>query len=162
MRSTVVIGIGNPVITDDGLGIEIARQVRHKIEDDRTVTVSEVYNGGIELMEAMAGFDQALVVDAIVTGTAPGTIHRLTIDQIAECRNISTTHNGSLSVALDLGRLSGVKLPDAVRIWAIEAGDVTTFREGLTSEVERAAKVVAAEILQDLSSNQNESRRLAL
>ncbi len=160
MKTSVVIGIGNPVISDDGLGIEVARCVQKQLTADCQFAVTEVYNGGLELMEAMAGFDRAFVVDAIVTGSAPGTIHRLTVDEIGDCRNTSTTHNGSLSVALELGRLSGVKLPDAIRIWAVEAGDVSTFREGLTQEVKQAALVVSAEILHELALNENETGRL--
>jgi hydrogenase maturation protease len=115
--------------------------------------VVEVYNGGLELMEAMAGFDRAFVVDAIVAGRPPGTIHRLGVEEVACTRNSSTTHNGSLSVALELGQISGVKLPRVVRIWAVEAGDVSTFREGLTPEVEAAVPVVAAEIMRELCSS---------
>ena len=160
MKTSVVIGIGNPVIADDALGIEVARSVQKQLIDDQQVAVTEVYNGGLELMEAMVGFDSAFVIDAIVTGSAPGTIHRLTVDEIGDCRNTSTTHSGSLTVALEFGRLSGVKLPDTILIWAVEAGDISTFREELTLEVKRAAPVVAAEILHELALNQNEIRRL--
>jgi hydrogenase maturation protease len=124
------------------------------------VTVSEVYNGGLELMEAMAGFDEAVVVDAIVTGCAPGTIHRFTLEEVAASRNSSSTHNGSISIALEFGRLSGVSIPEEVRVWAIEAGDVVTFREGLTAPVQEAVPVVAEEILSELLLNTYDTGRL--
>jgi hydrogenase maturation protease len=154
MAAAIVIGVGNPVISDDGLGLAAARLVRQQLGGQSGVAVAEVYNGGIELMEAMAGYDQAFVVDAIVRGGRPGTIYRLGIDDVATTRNTSTTHNGSLSAALELGRLSGVKLPSEVRIWAVEAGDVTTFCEGLTAEVEAAVPLVAGEIINQLLANQ--------
>jgi hydrogenase maturation protease len=154
MGTTVVIGVGNPVIADDALGIEVVRRLRRQLADQSGVTVAEVYNGGLDLMEAMIGYDRAFVVDAMVAGCAPGTIHRLVVEEVATTRNSSTTHNGSLSAALELGRLAGVKLPGVVRIWAVEAGDVTTFCEELTPEVERAVPVVAAEILRELFANQ--------
>lgn len=159
MRS-VVIGVGNPTIADDALGIEVARWLRRELTGHWGITVSEVSNGGFELMEAMIGFDKAIVVDAIETGRTPGTIHRLCIDEIGMCRNTSTTHNGSIAVALEFGRLSGAKIPDSFRVWAVEAGDVSTFCEGLTPEVQRAVPVVAAEILHELLPDQQELRRL--
>jgi len=55
---------------------------------------------------------------------------------------------------MELGRLAGVKLPDEVRFWAVEAGDVSTFCEGLTPEVEAAMPVVASEIMRALFPNQ--------
>jgi Ni,Fe-hydrogenase maturation factor len=48
-----------------------------------------------------------------------------------------------------------VKLPSEVRFWAVEAGDVTTFREGLTPEAEAAIPVVAREIMNELFPNQS-------
>ena len=154
MATVIVIGVGNPVISDDGLGLAAVRCVRDQLACQSGVAVAEVYNGGLELMEAMVGYDRAFVVDAIVSGGRPGTIYRLGINNVATTRNTSTTHNGSLSAALELGRLSGVKLPGEVRIWAVEAGDVTTFREGLTPEVETAVPVVVREIMSELFPNQ--------
>jgi hydrogenase maturation protease len=148
MTAAIVIGVGNPVIADDAVGLVVARYVRNQCPDG--VAVAEVYNGGLELMEAMAGYDRAFVVDAIVAGGRPGTIYRLGIGDVATTRNTSTTHNGSLAEAMELGRLSGVKLPAEVRFWAVEAGDITTFREGLTAEVQAAMPVVAAEIMHEL------------
>ena len=155
MAEAIVIGVGNPVISDDALGLIAAQFVRRQVAGRSGVAVTEVYNGGLELMEAMAGYDRAFVVDAIVAGGRPGTIYRLGIDEVAATRNTSTTHNGSLSAAMELGRLAGVKLPDEVRFWAVEAGDVSTFYEGLTPEVEAAMPVVAAEILRELFPNQS-------
>jgi hydrogenase maturation protease len=152
MATAIVIGVGNPVMADDALGVVAARCVRDQCPSG--VAVAEVYNGGLELMEAMAGYDRAFVVDAIVTGGRPGTIYRLGINDVATTRNTSTTHNGSLSAAMELGRLSGMKLPGELRFWAVEAGDVTTFREGLTAEVEAAMPIVAAEIMHELFPNQ--------
>jgi hydrogenase maturation protease len=160
MKSSVVIGVGNPAIADDAIGIEVARWLKKNLAGYPGITVSEVYNGGLELMEAMAGFDKAVLVDAIVTGSAPGTIHRVTLDEVATCRNTSTTHNGSISIALEFGRISGVKIPETIHVWAVEAGDVTTFREGLTAEVQEAIPIVAAEILQELFSHKYEAGRL--
>ena len=159
MQSSVVIGVGNPAIADDAVGIEVARWLKKDLAGCPGITVSEVYSGGLELMEAMAGFERAVLVDAIVTGRAPGTIHRLTLDEVATCRNTSTTHDGNISIALEFGRVSGVKIPATVHVWAIEAADVATFCEGLTAEVQKAVPVVAAEILQELFSHKVETGR---
>jgi hydrogenase maturation protease len=158
MNTAIVIGVGNSVIADDAVGLIVANCIRAQCPVG--VAVAEVYNGGLELMETMAGHDRAFVVDAIAAGGRPGTIYHLGIDQVAATRNTSTTHNGSLPAALELGRLSGVKLPRELRIWAVEAGDVTTFREGLTAEVEAAVPIVAAEILRDLLLDQSTSQEM--
>src|ERR1035441_6364328 len=159
MSTAIVIGVGNPVLADDAVGLVAARCVQNQLGARSEVAVAEVYNGGLELMEAMAGYDRAFVIDAIVRGGRPGTIYRLGIDEVATTRNTSTTHNGSLSAALELGRLSGVKLPVEVRIWAVEDGDVTTFCESLTAEAEAAVPVVVREIVSELFSSTGDCPR---
>lgn len=161
MISSVIIGVGNPVIADDAVGLEVAHSLRKQLTGQSGITVTEVHNGGLELMEAMAGYDRAFVVDAIVAGHQPGTIYRLGVEDVAKTRNTSTTHNGSLFAAMELGRLAGLKIPSVVRIWAVEAADVTNFREGLTPEVERAVPIVTAEIMSELCPNQRLPRRIA-
>src|SRR6266567_615192 len=151
MATTIIIGVGNPVIADDALGLVAARCIRKRLPMASWLTVAEIHNGGLELMEAMVGYDHAFVVDAIVTGGRPGTIYRLEVDQLAATRNACTSHSGTLSSALELGRLSGVKLPRDVRIWAVEADDVATFCESLTAEVEAAVADVVSEIVRELS-----------
>jgi hydrogenase maturation protease len=160
MASSIVIGVGNPVIADDAVGIETVRHLQRHLAGRGGISIVEIYNGGLELMEAMIGFDRAF--DAMVAGHKPGTIHRLGVDQLAASRNTSTTHNGSLSAALELGRATGVKLPGEVRIWAVEAGDVSTFCEQLTPEVRAAVPVVAGEILQELLAGNTTSQENVL
>lgn len=161
MMSSIVIGVGNPVIADDALGLAVAHYLQKQLTGSSGITVTEVHNGGLELMESMAGYDRAFVVDAIVAGQPPGTIYRLGVDDVASTRNTSTTHNGSLSTALELGRLVGLKIPGVVRIWAVEAADVSSFCERLTPQVERAVPVVAAEIMSELFPHQPLPRRFA-
>jgi len=162
MVPSIVIGVGNPVITDDAVGIEAVRLLRQQLAGQTGVTLAETYTGGLELMEAMAGYERAFVVDAMVSGHKPGTIHRLRVDQLAGSRNTSTTHNGTLSAALELGRATGVRLPSEVRIWAVEAGDISTFGEELTPEVRAAVPIVAGEILKELHSSNTTSQEKVL
>jgi hydrogenase maturation protease len=102
-------------------------------------------------MEAMAGYDRAILVDAIQTeGGKPGTIYALEPADVAQTRNIHSTHDGSLAVALELGRMAGIRMPAEIRIWAVEAGDAGTFSESLTEEVARAVPRVVESIIAHL------------
>jgi hydrogenase maturation protease len=153
--NTIVIGLGNPVLSDDGAGLEVARRVAARLKAQRgalsraaiekgtsktrrDVTVVEVYGGGIRLMEAMAGYDCAVIADAMVTGARPGTIARLDPTALGTARHLDSTHDASLAVALELGKAAGMRLPGDIRIWAVEAADVQTVREGLSPAVEQA------------------------
>jgi hydrogenase maturation protease len=152
--ATILIGMGNPVLTDDSVGLEIARRVARLVSSEQRVTVRELYSGGINLMEAMAGYDRALIVDAMCTPEGrPGTIYFPTVNSLFHTRNTCSTHDANLAVALELGRLAGLRLPSEIRIWGVETADVTTFGEQLTEAVEQAVPVVVEQVMCELQRN---------
>ncbi len=145
---TIVIGIGNPVLTDDSVGILAVREIAAARPG---LPAREIYGGGLRLMEAMAGFDRAVLIDSILTeGGHPGTVYRMHLDDVTEPRNTHSTHDASLSVALEFGRLAGLEVPEKVDIWAIEAGDVQSFGERLTPSVAEALPRVVKGVLEEI------------
>ncbi|MBI5847001.1 MAG: hydrogenase maturation protease [Nitrospirae bacterium] len=156
---TVVIGLGNPILSDDSVGVKVSRAVREHLNHqseiaitDDPVDVKEIYAGGIRLMDAMTGYDRACIVDAMVTGGCnPGRITEFGLDELCSTRNMVCTHDTNLATALELGRMLDLHLPSRIRIWGIEAGDVSSFSEHLTDEVERAVPVAVNAILSELN-----------
>src|SRR5579872_5674271 len=129
---TIIIGLGNPVLADDGVGLRIADCLEERLRDRAGVAVTHLHCGGIHLMEAMAGHDRAIIIDAITGGGGnPGTVYALGPASLLQTRNTCSSHDASLSVAMELGELAGLRLPTDVRIWAVEAVDVSTFSEDL-------------------------------
>jgi hydrogenase maturation protease len=155
---TLILGLGNPLITDDSIGLRVIEELKSPLADRSDVEVSEDYWGGLRLMERMIGFDRAIVVDAIQTGAPPGTIHRLTPDGIPTQRSASA-HDMNLATALEFGRQAGMLLPanEGIRLVGIEAEDILTFSEQCTPAVQAAiprAVEVVLEVLADLSEGE--------
>jgi hydrogenase maturation protease len=136
---TLVLGLGNAILGDDGVGLRVAREVARRLPASSGVTVAEEDRGGLALVEQLAGFDRAMLVDAIQTGAPAGTLHTLGVRSVPTQRT-ATAHGINLRTALELGRRSGLALPAeaAISILGIEAKDVLTFGETLTPEVEQA------------------------
>lgn len=150
----VVIGLGNPVLTDDGVGIAAVRRLAREIEGRGDVDAIELYRGGLSLMEAMVGYDRAFIVDSIVTeGGKPGTIYSLSVADLPRTRNTYSSHDTQLAVALEFGTASGLRLPEEIKIWAVEAQDVETFSEELSAEVERALPLLVESLVQELGKD---------
>lgn len=145
---TLVLGLGNPLVTDDSVGLRVAAELKRLLAEDSDVEVSEDYWGGLRLMERMVGFERAIVIDAMQSGSPPGTIHRLTPDSIPTQRSTSA-HDVSLPMALALGRQAGAALPpdDQILLVGIEAEDILTFGEECTPAVRAAIPVAVEEVL---------------
>ncbi|MGA3024521.1 MAG: hydrogenase maturation protease [Bryobacteraceae bacterium] len=153
MSATVIIGLGNPVLSDDGVGLRIAAELRRRLAGWSGVTTVELYSGGLWLMEAMAGYERAILIDAIVSGGAAGATYKLGIGDLPQTRTADSSHDASLPLAIELGRVAGLQLPADIQVWAVEAADVETFSERLTPEVERAVPRVVEQVLRDLDEN---------
>ncbi|MFZ5831135.1 MAG: hydrogenase maturation protease [Planctomycetota bacterium] len=145
---TLILGLGNPIVSDDSVGLRVAEVLRARLADRADVTVDVDHWGGLRLMEHLQGFDRAVVIDAIQTGAEPGTIHHLKPHDIATQRSASA-HDVNLPTALEFGRQAGLSLPTNDCIWlvGIEAEDILTFGERCTPAVEAAIEPAAAEVL---------------
>lgn len=136
---TLVLGLGNPVLTDDSIGLKVVAQLRPLLSPRPGLEVDEDYWGGLRLMERLVGYDRAILVDAICTGAPPGTIHRLFVDSIPT-QHSASAHDANLATALALGRQTGAHLPadSCILLVGIEAEDIITFSEQCTLQVQAA------------------------
>jgi hydrogenase maturation protease len=148
-----IIGIGNPLLTDDAVGIATVRRLQETLGGRYDIVLQELYTGGIRLMEAMADFERAWVVDAMVTGTAPpGTLRRFSPADFVATRHAASSHDTDLATALETARLLGICIPREITILGVEAAEVERFGEALTPAVAMAIPQVIAAILGELSS----------
>ncbi|KPK03428.1 MAG: hypothetical protein AMJ56_19155 [Anaerolineae bacterium SG8_19] len=157
MTRTLVVGLGNPILTDDGVGVKVAYEVERALAsvDREDVTVTEASVGGLRLMEMMIGYDRVILVDALTgcNGNVPGKVHRMTLGDL---RNISPTqhsacaHDTSLVTALELGSQMELPLPNEISIFAIEVENVIDFCEESTPAVAAAIPEVVEAVLAEL------------
>jgi hydrogenase maturation protease len=150
---TLVLGLGNPILTDDGVGIHVVRAVASRCSPFNGVVFAEASVGGLRLLDLLAGYERAIMVDAIQTrGGQPGEIYRLGPGDLQSSLHSASTHDVSLPGALALGRRLGMVLPDDkdLIILAVEIEDVLTFGETCTLAVARAipraVEIVLAEL----------------
>jgi hydrogenase maturation protease len=148
---TLVLGLGNPILSDDGAGPAVARVLEGKL-DPRVATIAEASLGGLNLLDLLVGYDRAIIIDAIKTvdGKA-GQIYRLDPSVLANTRYAASVHDVNLATALELGKKLGLALPGEIVIFAIEVEDTGTFSEECTPAVAAAIPVCAAMIISELN-----------
>ena len=153
---TLVIGLGNPILTDDGVGIWTARAVAEALPPDAPIDVIEVSIGGLSLMEAMVGYRRVVLIDAIKTrdGT-PGQVYHIGMGSLPETMNTASAHDANLATALRMGRSLGAELPtdDDIDIIAVEVDDVLTFGDAPTPAVAAAIPNATRLVLEMLAED---------
>lgn len=134
---TLVLGLGNPILRDDGVGWRVVEGASREL-DEEGIEFDCVALGGLALMERLIGHDRAILVDAIQTvGGSAGAVYQLSLDDLPTL-HANAIHDASLKEALELGQRMGARLPREIIIVAVEAVDVLNFGETLSPPVEAA------------------------
>lgn len=145
----LIVGLGNPILGDDGVGWEVAEQIRQQVQDPR-VDIECLAVGGLRLMEFMIGYDQAIVIDSLTSWEYPvGRVTGFLLEDMPDLTAGHTTsaHDTSLQTALEMGRRMGFDLPEQVNVIGIEAHQVYDFSETLTEPVQAAVPVAVERVL---------------
>jgi hydrogenase maturation protease len=133
---TLVLGLGNELAADDAVGLLAVRALREELAGVADVVESGA--SGLALIEALAGRERAVIVDAILTGLRPpGTIVELGLDRIGRLVAPSLHHAGLPELAAVAERL-GLAFPSRTRVFALEVVDPYTLGGGLSEPVRAA------------------------
>ena len=133
-RRIAVIGMGNPLMSDEGIGVRVVARLQ-ETPLAATVDVLDMGTSGMGVLHELEGRDRAVFVDCAVMGAAPGTIRRFTPDEVVS-RKVQarlSLHEGDLLSVLALARRLGT-CPDEVVIFGIEP-EVVDFGDQLSPEL---------------------------
>jgi hydrogenase maturation protease len=149
---TLILGLGNPILGDDGVGIAIAREIKERWPGDPSIDIIEAGLAGRFLLDVISGYQTVVVADAIITDekASAGATYRLSVDDLGAVVNPYASHALDLRTTVELGKKLGYEMPQTIRIYAVEIKENTVFREGLSPEIEATVLPVAQEIIQDL------------
>jgi hydrogenase maturation protease len=147
----LVLGLGNAILCDDGVGVKVARYIAEQFETSALV-VREAEVAGFALLDLLEGFDRAVVVDAVrLEDGQPGDIVVFALDALAPSLHLVAGHEIDLPTALEMGRQLGRHVPRTVHVVGIGIADDRTFCEECTPAV-TAAIPAAARIAVRLAS----------
>jgi hydrogenase maturation protease len=151
---TLILGLGNPILTDDGVGVRVAEAVKDCLPPDAPIDITEVSVGGLTLMETMIGYERVILIDAIQqAGSRPGAFRRMTLDDlraISPTQHSASPHDASLITALQMGERMGLALPREITIFAVQVENVTDFSDQPTPAVAAAIPRVTAAVLAEI------------
>ena len=145
--NTLILGIGNPILTDDGVGIKIAQKIK---EENPELEVIETSEAGIALLDLIAGYDKLVIIDSIKTGQEkPGKVYKLRLEDLKPAVDSASSHGVDIATAFELGRGLGYRMPKYISLYAVEIKDNTTFGEDCTEEVEERIPFIMSQIIEE-------------
>ena len=113
---TIVLGVGNPILGDDGVGVHVASRLKEKIKNPN-VTIDDAITGGMNLLDLILGYDKAIIIDAVKSDEAKdGEVRRIPISDFSTMHSCNP-HDVSLTEAIKMAeKLGEEKIPKEIVI----------------------------------------------
>lgn len=144
----LIVGLGNEIAGDDGIGIHAAETLRDRLRDDPSIEVLALPWAGLALLDALQGRVRVAIVDCLISGSRPpGSIVRLDGLDLAGSVRLISFHDVDFPTVMALGTRMGFDMPDEVAIWGIEAERFGVFHEELSPRVAAAIEPLALELI---------------
>ena len=144
---TLVLGIGNPILTDDGVGIKIAEKLKEKKPELEVIETSEA---GIALLDFIVGYDRLIIIDSIKTERGkPGGVYKIALEGLKPATDFSSSHGIGIATAIELGRKLQYRMPESISIYAVGVKDNLTFGEGCTDRIKERIPFITRQIIKE-------------
>ncbi len=161
----VIVGLGNTIVSDDGIGIWVAEKLKADYQD---IDISQALYSGYYLLDYIFGYDRAIFVDSIKTEKNP--VGDVSLYRMSDFKNRSRTsiHSTDLISAIETARLYGMDVPEHIYFIGIEILDNITFQESFTPEVESLKESIymkvkekIEEIMEEIMSEKDLMQKIA-
>jgi hydrogenase maturation protease len=168
---TIILGLGNTILTDDGAGIYVVREIKDLLKSrippsplfqrgvrgdfgDPTIsrshdlTIQEASLGGFNFIDLLEGYDRAVIVDAIHTKDGkPGEFYELDPSALKPSARLSSLHQIDFATACELAKNMEIAFPKEIAIFVMEVEDEFSFGEKPTPKVEAAIPKMAVAVI---------------
>jgi hydrogenase maturation protease len=143
----LILGLGNEVLGDEGLGMKIVDDLKIK-ELFPGVEYKNADTGGLNLLDYINGFDTVLIIDTTCGNECqPGTIHHYNLETFRETLHVSSEHDASFLTVLKTGKKLGLKIPGQVEILAIEIFRDLYLQDKLSDNIKEQYDKIRSEII---------------
>ena len=153
-KKTAVLGFGNPVRADDGVGIYVIEQLKKQLGAKENLSIFDMGTSAFEVLFQLKGHEKIILVDAVInTGEAVGTTYKLPASAIeAEIEDdpLVFLHSLKWSQALSYAKkMLGEEYPKDIQVYLI-AIDSTKFNVGMTDEAKKGGDKIVEVLLDEL------------
>jgi hydrogenase maturation protease len=124
-KDVVVLGLGNPLMGDEGVGIEVISRLLQRADEFPSAEFIDAGTAGFSLLHKLGGRRKAIIIDCCVMDAVPGTIAVFTPDDVQSIKRLShfSLHQCDILQVIDLARRLG-ECPHEILIFGIEPATI--------------------------------------
>ena len=146
----MVLGLGNPLMGDEGIGVYLVEQLARSAEKYPSVDFIDAGTGGLAVLHYIEGRHKAVIIDCAFMDEEPGVIRRFTPEQVRTRKVLAhqSLHEVDILRTLDLARQLG-QAPDQVILFGIQPEQIE-FGRGLSPKLTAKTDEYVSSILREL------------
>ena len=146
MKRTLILGLGNPILSDDAVGIRTVEKIEKLVGKKDGIDYVKDSVAGLRILDIINGYDKLIIVDAVEKGGKPGTLYKIPLSELDATIHLTSLHSINFAAAIKWGKEMGFKIPEDISIYGIEIIDVVNFSEKMTPEVQNSVERNALKI----------------
>jgi len=142
----MILGLGNPILGDDGIGCSVSELIGSRIGEDSGITVLSASVSPIRLLDEISGFERLIIIDSITTGLVePGEL--LEIQFPVNSSTPVSVHHFSIDQILSIGNALGLSMPEHIKVYGIEIIRPEEYGSSLSPVISKRLPEIAEEII---------------
>jgi len=157
LHKLLILGMGNKLFGDDGVGIVVAERLQELLNEYENVDIEETSWGGFRIIDLLSGYNSAIIIDALRTAQRPlGYIHQFDYKDIIHSVRMVSFHDINFATAVEFAKKIDIPMPEKIQIFGIEVSETDQFTEEFTQEVKSSIENCINIILQEIDIQQKE------
>jgi hydrogenase maturation protease len=140
IMQTLILGMGNRLFGDDGVGIEIAERLQDLLSESEYVKIETTNWGGFRIIDLLTGYKSAIIIDSINTGMKPvGFIHKWDYTDLINSVRMISFHDINFATAVSFAKKLEIPMPEKIIVYGIEINQTNNFSEGLSDVIKQSS-----------------------
>jgi hydrogenase maturation protease len=146
---TLILGMGNPILSDDGVGLLAVEKLRYRIPRADVASSAMI---GLTLFDLIIGYDTLFIIDAMTTRNGKlGELKKIGEYDRHGTLHLFSSHGINIFELMELGVRCGYDMPRLLAVYGIEIGDEVAFGEALSLALNEKLPAIVEEIIDDIN-----------
>lgn len=146
IKKTLILGIGNPMLSDEGIGVHLVNEFMKKNTFPKCTYLTD-YLISLDLLMKINGYTQLFVINAVKAGKKPpGSLYVFDINDYAGTLHLQNYHDIGLKQLIMLGKKLGILMPETIQIIGVEIEQEYCFDSAFSSIIEDQYQDILARV----------------
>jgi len=150
MKEILILGLGNEMLHDDGIGIKILRDLKTLLKSNY-IDFLELVTGSLDMLEMISGYHILFIIDSIRTKDGiPGNVYKFSMNNYKPTVHLDQFHDVRFADSIHLAKKIGMKVPEKIIIFGVEVSEDTEFTKELSRDLKNNYDDILIQIVKEI------------